>query len=227
MDFLIYKSAFHNDSQFSLNYQWALIIFLSSWGAGSLFAGALMNRYGAYLGIILGYVLATVAFILLLLDINHFIFVISALLMGLSLSFLMLDGVITYFEQNTYSISVFRRYVIQLTFFSGFASTFTYFFVSPIFIYIGFKIAVIIVIFITITLLVLSNFSLSKVYFKKETKLLGNIYKSLVSRNSLAIIAIMLSQGTVQTIIFFEVFIFLQSKNFDISFVLTRFCAQK
>ncbi|QLE79072.1 hypothetical protein FLM55_04700 [Francisella sp. Scap27] len=128
----VYDAAISSINIPTLSYQWVLIIVMISWGLGSLIAGIIINTYGAYIGIIFGYILAIIAFSLLFIQINSFILIIFSISIGLSLAFLMLDGTIAYFAQTTESILEFRKNIIYLTFFSGFAGTFTYLFISPV-----------------------------------------------------------------------------------------------
>ncbi len=135
----IYNAAFVSSIDLTISYQWVLIVLMVSWGLGSLLAGIIINKFGAYIGIIVGYILAIFAFVLLLIKIDSVFFLISSSLIGLSLSFLMLDGAIAYFQQTTADIIKFRGYIIQLTLLSGFAGTFTYVIISPIFMNLPFR----------------------------------------------------------------------------------------
>ena len=205
----IYEAATSDINIAVLSYQWALIIVMLSWGLSSLIAGIIINRYGAYIGIMLGYILAIIAFSLLLIKINSFILIVFSILTGASLAFLMLDGTIAYFSQTAESISKFRENIIHLTLFSGFAGTFTYLFISPIFMNFTFRVSILLSVFLIVLFIILSTVVLSKKYKKTQpSKSHKSAYKNLMSISAFTLTVLMSAQGVIQTIVFFELIMF-------------------
>ena len=148
------------------------------------------------------------------------------MLTGTSLAFLMLDGIIAYFAQTVESISKFRESIIHLTLFSGFAGTFAYLFISPIFMSLTFRISILLSAFLIILFMILSMAVLSKKYNKVQScKNNKSVYKNLISISAFTLTVLMTTQGVIQTIVFFELIMFflVHYESQDIIFISYAF----
>ncbi|MCL1125204.1 MFS transporter [Shewanella surugensis] len=212
------------DGHIVLGYQWSLITLLLAWGVGSFCSGWIFNRYGTQTGVVVGFMLAFIAFGLLipLHSSNELIFI--SLLIGLSLSFLFMDPVIARFKEVGYSQVCFNKRVIQLTLVSGFASTFSYLALNEIYARFSWQHAIYIII-----LLLLIFFIAYFISFKgkprkpSRSSSQSSSYTDILSSISLLMILVFSTQGITQTIIFFEIFAYLNKPGDSLSLILASF----
>ncbi|MCL9782711.1 hypothetical protein M9194_14845 [Vibrio sp. S4M6] len=212
------------DGRLANDYQWSLIALLLSWGIGSVLSGWIFNRVGTRFGSGVGFALSFIAFLLLGEFYRGNMLILISIIVGFSLSFLFMDPVIARFKEVGYDEKGFNKQVIGLTLVSGFASTFSYLVLAPV--YSKFAWLESNVIIIALLLLFFIGYMTA---LRKSATHSTNVlqekpnYKSLFSRCALWMTLIFSSQGIIQTLVFFEIFTSLNRPGEHLDYILFSF----
>lgn len=212
------------DGHLANDYQWSLIALLLSWGIGSVISGWIFHRLGTRFGSGIGFVLSFAAFLLLAEFYSGSMLILISIIVGFSLSFLFMDPVIARFKEAGYDEKGFNQQVIGLTLVSGFASTFSYLVLAPVYSQFAWFQSNIIVIALLAVFFVGYMASLKKSTSHSSKVLNESVnYRSLLSKCAFWMTLIFSSQGIIQTLVFFEIFTSLNRPGEHQEYILFSF----
>lgn len=209
-----------------LDYQWYVIAMLLSWSISSLVSGLIINRYGAFYNVIIGFIITLISLACIFLSQNIYQLFFASLFIGCSLAFLLLDPAIAYFMELDQDRSIFRKRVVVMTWFSGFANTFSYIVIAPSFHYLSWNFSMLCVIAIFVILFIAST----KAFYlpdreKKLNKKIQNIEFKICKFGYIPILLLIwgIALGSIQTLIFFELIPIITKMKLHEAFILVSF----